>query len=137
MFEWVDRYNTGLDRIDDQHRSIVCSINDLMSEHKSDVAQEVVEKSLIAVDDYIAVHLSEEEELMRANGYPGLDDHLEKHAFFVEKFEEFKTKILHWPKHKVESAKLIVFLSEWFLNHIQVEDQKYVPYIKKGTLTSK
>jgi hemerythrin-like metal-binding protein len=136
MFEWIDRYNTGVAKIDDQHRHIVRCINELMVDHDALRVSDTVEHLLKSLEDYISTHLAAEEELMIKIAYPGFNLHKEKHNFFIQKFEEFKESLRDGNRHRSVSAKLLVFLSEWFLEHIQVEDQKYVPYINNEDLSS-
>ena len=128
MFAWHKKYNTGILKIDDQHRLIVDCINELTHEQAIFKHPSMIEQLLETLDDYILTHLTEEEELMKEIGYPDLEEHKEKHAFFIAKFEELKLLITEDNKPISGNIKLLTFLSDWFLDHIQVEDQKYVPY---------
>ncbi len=64
---------------------------------------------------------------MLQNKFPGLSKHKEEHEAFTKKVIEFEEKFLHGSV--VLSQEIIIFLKDWLLNHIQVTDKNYSPYL--------
>jgi hemerythrin-like metal-binding protein len=128
MFEWKPQYSVNIASIDGQHRSLFGLAEELYRAMSSGQGKSVLSKILKQLVDYTKVHFSQEENLMRQNGYPDLAAHQEQHKAFVKKvlayqaeFEEGGTAL---------SVELLHFFTDWLSQHIANTDQKYVPYVK-------
>ncbi|WP_295156177.1 bacteriohemerythrin [uncultured Brachyspira sp.] len=131
--KWEERFKTGYKRIDNQHKELVNIINDLYETGvKGDLNNEEVRKSFNQIIkrtiDYATYHFSYEEKIMNAINYSISKEHISKHrAFSLKVVDEI---------NKYENGNSLVikdfmnFLKEWLLNHIVLDDKKFVAEIK-------
>ena len=75
------------------------------------------------LERYTVLHFTEEETFMRSIGYPQIDAHVALHRRFVQKITEEKAKTEQGER---TSWELLHFLRDWLVNHILVEDKRYV-----------
>lgn len=125
LAEWSPKMLVGLPNIDAQHRQLF----DLAATFSGDGDQIRVLKSLAMLTEYVKVHLREEEQMMAACQYPGLEAHRKLHT----EFRRMLFKLLENAKRMTldEIADEVKFLiNGWFYNHILVADFDYVPSIK-------
>ena len=132
LAQWSAAIEVGLPAIDAQHRQLF----DLAATFSGDGEQIRVLKSLAMLTEYVKVHLHEEEEMMEACAYPGLEGHKRLHA----EFRRMLFKLLENAKQMTldEIAEEVKFLiNGWFYNHILVADFAYVPSVKAATAKQK
>ena len=126
---WKKEFETGIANIDEQHKKLVAMINELYEafvdkEHKERV-DEIVDK----MTEYTVYHFSTEEDYFRKIAFPDLIAHKKMHQEFVEKVAVFKENIVQ--SKTTLTFKVLSFLQDWLLNHIQYADKAYVPALKK------
>jgi hemerythrin len=129
FFQWSDKLNTGIEEIDNQHRSIAFHINSLyMARQENDLAQ--VGEVLAALSDYTINHFSFEEQLMEEAGYSYLNSHRRVHQIFIKRITEYQQRF-----HNGEdvTAELLNLLKGWLGNHIEHEDRDYLATVKLVT----
>ncbi len=119
---WNERFDTGIEIIDLQHRKIVSMINDL---HISSIQNEmdIVSDILRRMREYIVEHFSFEEELMIAAQYRYTHAHIQLHQRFLERLDHMSQR--HLSGEHI-SKELSTFLTNWLTHHIGHEDQDYV-----------
>jgi len=140
-FVWNDNFETGLPKIDEEHRELVRIINHfgkLLSEHK--VVLSDIEITLNELIEYTHYHFKEEEEFMVefALDPRHLEHHLKAHQHFLDEVLILKDS---FSEGNLDAAKnLLDFLSNWLAYHILGEDQNYsrqIAKIKLGTSPAK
>ncbi|WP_300366538.1 bacteriohemerythrin [Brachyspira sp.] len=131
--EWEERFKTGYKRIDNQHKELVNIINDLYETGiERDLDNEEVKKSFNEIIkrtiDYATYHFAYEEKIMNAINYSISKEHISKHRAFslkvaneVNRYEKTDNLVI---------KDFITFLKEWLLNHIMLDDKKFVTEIK-------
>ncbi len=132
--QWNDELSVNIDEIDDQHKNLIRIINrldDAVSQgHRSkktvpptDVLSEMI--------DYLEYHFSTEEKYMIEFDYPEYDAHRAEHELFVGKVTTFTEEFRKGKKDL--SNDILLFLADWYLNHIKNTDAKFGPFlIAKG-----
>ncbi len=139
-FAFTDRFKTGIDLIDDEHRTlfeIIKETNDLIcAEHLHDKYDRIMEL-LGKLKDYTEFHFRDEEALMESIGYPKLDAQKRAHSAFVERLVDIDLNTLDEIDNDQQSylLDLINFLIGWLTNHILVSDKKIAEYVKKNNIT--
>ena len=124
---WTERNNTGIPIIDEQHRSIVATINSLYYFLQEGHGPEISASTLVIIEEYANIHFKTEERLMAEAGYPALNEHVLMHKDLAE-----KTKGLSYGSRLKNDPDIILrFLKEWWMSHINKEDRKYVPHLIK------
>ncbi|MBI3443966.1 MAG: hemerythrin family protein [Magnetospirillum sp.] len=129
MIQWQTRYETGITDIDDDHRRLVALINDLDSALAQDGDMGLVGRVIDALVEYADYHFSREEALMAEAGFDDLAGHVESHADFGQFLGAMVGGCILNPSRET-AARIIDYLQEWLVDHILVEDMKYVPLVR-------
>ena len=131
--KWDNKLKTGYKRIDDQHKELVDIINDLYNVGvNGDLNNEETRTSFNSIIrrtiDYATYHFGCEEKIMSAINYSQAKDHISKHRSFslkvvdeINKYEQGNALVME---------DFINFLKNWLLNHILIEDKKFVSEVK-------
>jgi hemerythrin len=129
FFQWNENLNTGIEEIDNQHRSIADHINSLyMAKQVGDAAQ--VGAVLTALSDYTVNHFSFEEQLMEEAGYSFLGPHRRVHQLFIKRIVEYQNR---FQGGEDITAELLNLLKGWLGNHIEHEDRGYLATVSVVT----
>ncbi|MDR2746494.1 MAG: bacteriohemerythrin [Treponema sp.] len=138
--EWDDRYTTGIQLLDDQHKELIRFTDELFNNcNTGDAqAQESFKKTAHAAVEYVKKHFSAEEKMFENINYPLAAEHKKQHEAFVKRVLEDVRKF-------EEGGNFVPlafarFLREWILTHIAVHDKQYAEFIKnlkrRGLLNS-
>ncbi|MDH5720481.1 MAG: bacteriohemerythrin [Spirochaetia bacterium] len=127
---WNEKYLTGNQDIDDQHKRIFDLLEKLNNQLKNNeegnsMAIEVVMDLL----DYTLKHFIFEENLLELNDYPDLTKHKLGHDMLTLKVMQYKDDID--ANKEVNLSELKDFIFEWLTSHILMVDMQYVPYLKE------
>lgn len=125
---WHDRYNLGIDIIDDEHKKLFRILNKLFAfgedEEKS---QWVCQEGIKYFKDHTVKHFADEEAYMESVNYPGLPMHRRIHADFRDNTIPLLQKELE--ENEYSEASVSHFLgvcTGWLLGHTLTEDQAIV-----------
>lgn len=127
-YTWNQSYSVGNETIDDQHKKLLSLFDDasnLLQNHGSKVDTIKLISELLV---YSIFHFTEEEKLMELSGYSELEAHKKSHAYFIDQVNEFKSKSIS--SDETLNEDIFMFLAEWIVNHIKVDDQNYKTSIK-------
>lgn len=121
-FTWQDKFNTGIQLLDNQHKKLlkmITMLEDSIEKGNTEETIAVVIKSLVF---YTKWHFSEEEKVMKKLGYTEIDIHKGYHKSFIE---QLVGKLMALKEERTVSAyEIIAMLKKWFAQHIMVEDKK-------------
>jgi hemerythrin len=126
MIEWTQNLSTGVPVLDEQHKAIFQWLAELQN-------ASVDQRTLFGVyvitrlKHYMREHFATEEAMMKAAGYPDLEQHQAEHALFRAKLEELQLKSIS----EDISTDTVSFLNHWLTNHIAKSDTAYVPYLNR------
>ncbi|SHO49407.1 bacteriohemerythrin [Desulfopila aestuarii] len=128
IIKWRDSYETGIAEMDNQHRQLIQLINQLYGIIKEKDGFESVDAILQEMANYAEHHLRDEEKLLEEHGFPGLADQQKSHRNYFMKMDELQEAM---EKDGRDAAQEIyVFLRQWWINHIVLEDKEYGPYLR-------
>lgn len=125
LVDWSPKIEIGLPSIDQQHKQLF----ELAASFRGNGDQIRVLKSLAMLTDYVKVHFREEEDLMAASRFSGLEAHRKLHT----EFRGMLFKLLENARQMSldEIADQVSYLiNGWFYNHTLVVDFAYVPEVK-------
>ncbi|ADE11539.1 histidine kinase [Sideroxydans lithotrophicus ES-1] len=126
-FVWDDKFNTGVETVDEQHHKLVDLINQLgaISTHQSGTNE--LDDILNELASYTAYHFSVEEKLMKQSGVDAAhqDAHLKAH-------QHFTAQVLLAAKILMDGAdvssqmvpSLLKYLTNWLVQHILGADKR-------------
>ncbi len=129
LIDWEKKFETGINRIDEQHKQLVAIINKL---HENIIIQKdgsSVNGLLMDLKIYTIDHFTTEEKMLKKYKYPGEDDHIKIHQKFINKISENLYDVNSAPL--AQGYQLIEFLKAWLMNHILIHDMEYVTHFKK------
>jgi len=128
FIEWDPAMSVGSTEIDGHHRMIIDCLNRLHpligTEGKETEVHEVVD----ALEDFILVHFSVEEQAMIHAGFPDWRAHKELHDRLFDEVFNLKSDIEHG--RPIDAGRLFETIYEWLMKHILGEDAKYAPYLQ-------
>ena len=127
MFEWKPEYSVDIESIDGQHQSLLAIGHELHTAMSTGQSKAVMGKILDRLIQYTTMHFAHEERLMQSRGYPGFVGHKALHDALAAKVVQFQVDFKEG--RAAVSIDLLDFLKNWLVEHIQVTDRKYAPYL--------
>ena len=135
---WSNKYETGIDLIDNQHKELVILTNALYNAclDGKEQTDNVFKKAMGKMVDYVKYHFSMELVMLKNIKYPGYNEHKKQHDSLIENIlaaaKEYGTGKQFVPNNFVRT------LRDWVFGHIAVYDKAYSIYIcdqkRKGLL---
>lgn len=130
FINWSESFSIGIDEIDQQHRSLFALINKLYSAMKRGEGKDITEEIINELSNYALLHFKTEEEYLLKESLPFKDSHINAHRMFTDKVQSFY-KMIHDEEGNV-TKKLLSFLREWIINHIEKVDQQSFQNFKQN-----
>ncbi len=133
LVRWSDSMSVGNEHIDEQHRILIDTINQLASaETQND--RTVVAMIIDELVNYTVFHFEYEEQLLETAHYPDLERHRLIHRGFVKWVKDLREEFTYHRRAQL-GERILGFLRDWLRDHILGEDQSYRPYLD-GLATS-
>lgn len=127
--EWRDEMSVGVAQLDDDHKGLISIINRLGEAINGDERDKgALGPAFRALRQYMKIHFAREEEAMRAAHYPGVDAHRPQHKDFIEEINDMAGRFEAGNDTQLLDD-LTVYLRDWLVNHIMLEDMAYKPYL--------
>ncbi len=124
---WKDEYDIGIEEIDRQHRDFIKLINRFIIIFGSGAHLAVQDRILLELLKYLEYHCVSEENLMIIARYPSIHEQQKEHALLLETLPH---KVLSIKSGRINGSEIIKYLFNWFLQHTQHEDRKFVEYLR-------
>jgi hemerythrin len=128
---WTKNQSVGVEEIDIQHHHFFDITNDLISksEQENFSAWDLV-LIVTYLNNYATIHLLTEENIFKRYNYFDAEEHIAKHDAYREKMKEFMARVeLEELGSKKLALEIAEFAGNWLMNHIMVEDKKYVGFM--------
>lgn len=134
QFAFTDKYRTGIELVDDEHKrlfEIIKDTNDVIHTKLLHDKYDEIMRLLAELREYTEVHFSDEEAMMERIHYPDIDAQKRAHSAFVGRLVEIDLSELDAMDDNQEEylQDLIQFLLSWLSNHILGMDKKIGAYI--------
>jgi len=129
LFAWNQTLTVYNEEIDTQHKKLLSLGRELQNFKKS--ANKTKDNFLSIINElknYTVYHFDAEEKIMARGGYPNLGSHKEIHKKFVSHVTSIDFNKFAFDDEDALD-ELIIFLSQWVLQHIRTEDFKYTSYL--------
>jgi hemerythrin len=127
MFEWNDKFSTGIASIDAQHQGLFSIGAELCAAMSAGQAREQMGRILTRLVQYTAAHFSYEERLMQLHGYPDYAAHKAQHDDLTRQVSQFYQEFQSG--HIAISIHLLTFIQDWLEHHIGQSDLGYAPFL--------
>lgn len=126
---WNDRFEVGINIIDEQHKGLVDIMNKLCDSLDQGTEKEVIQDVLKELSDFAVSHFGTEEKYFKEFNYEKTEEHIAEHNKFKEKIESLKKDCDEKSCSNV-STDAMAYLGEWFAEHVLKFDRDYVPTFK-------
>ena len=131
--KWVESLSVYDDKIDDQHKKWIEIYNTVHAQiiglEPTDNYLGIGEAALTEMIEYTKYHFSWEERFMRIIGYPMYEAHKNIHQAFGVKLERLLSQMQR--DSHILNSEILKEIENWFINHIQKEDQKITKYARR------
>jgi len=126
---WRPELNTGISKVDEQHKELFRQVEVLMDKSKTDQ----VPKTLNFLSDYVGRHFGAEERVQAATAYPKAEVHKKLHIDFGRKFRELKDKYeaAHPDSKFTALAEISRIAVHWLKEHIMHHDKDFADHYKR------
>lgn len=122
---WNSSLETGIKKVDEQHKELVLKIAELLDMAKNPVTNGIKIKGLISfLENYVKTHFATEEAFMKVKNYPGMLAHVREHQYFTSEFLKLKEKLNNEGITLELKLKLNNLLVDWLIKHISNVDKK-------------
>lgn len=128
LFPWSARLETGIEKVDQQHKNLVRLVNELHKAMRNKAGAKESGRILNELASYTKSHFSFEEQLFDRYGYPATVEHKKAHKNLVDKVTDFNEQF-RMGKAGL-SMELMQFLANWLREHIMKTDMAYVHFFK-------
>lgn len=130
--KWDISYSVNVKEIDEQHQQFIQILNKLYESVSHGTEQKELKVILDELVKYTDLHFKTEEKYFDKFNYENSSEHKIEHAKlrkqvadFYKKFAEGKAEI---------SVELLDFLEDWLVEHLDIQDKKYVECFNKNGL---
>ena len=123
--DWNADYSIGIPEIDAQHKQLFDCIDKLDSAATEEDRKLAAYYVLEELKDYVRIHFTVEEIVMRLFDYPGLEAHVAEHRAFAARLNELEQSVLKEHVHAEASR----YLRNWLVKHIQGTDKHYANHL--------
>jgi hemerythrin len=123
LFKWYKKYSVNNKELDEHHKTLFGIFNRLYDNCLGRESANCLEPIVEELVSYSRYHFLAEEQHMMDIGYKEIDKHINEHRGFTKKTLYLQQVA---DKNAPEVTKeLIVYLKNWLLNHIIIEDKKF------------
>ena len=133
---WDDKYATGLEPIDTQHKKLLDLTNELYQAclvNDKTTVDTVFKDAMSRMVEYVRYHFGIEQEILKRVNYPEYTEHKNQHETLIK-------QILDASKDFTEGKKFVPnnfvrTLRDWILGHIGFYDKRYAAYIHEKKIS--
>jgi hemerythrin len=127
--DWSDTLSIRVPEMDNQHKILVKMLNDLHDAMKAGNGRSVIGPIISKLVSYTKTHLANEEKFLESINYAFLNSHKTEHRKLTEQVLELQAK--YNSGDMSVAPKLMTFLRDWLVGHIQKVDRMYGDYYNK------
>ena len=127
--KWNDSLSVGIEDIDDDHKRLLSFYIRMVELLQGEANTEEFVNILTEMTNYALVHFKTEEDYMESISYPKLKEHKEIHEEYRLKVALFNAN--YFNVNSTSPREVLMFLKNWWLNHIKTHDTEYAKFAKK------
>lgn len=127
MFKWKSEYETGVEKVDEQHKKLFHIANEAYELLTNDLYIDKYDRIIHIIEelkDYTVFHFTAEEEYMISTGFKKFLSHKVEHDDFIKKFDEIDYNRIDNGQNKY-IMELLEFIYRWIDEHILVKDKEH------------
>lgn len=125
-YTWDDKLLIGHSDVDAQHRHLFEILNRLYSALKEQRSDAGTRTALDELTHYVSWHFAAEEEVMRACGFPQIEEHIAAHRAFAQQVEDLRER-----GSGIHAFELLNFIGYWIVKHVGQADVEIGRYLQR------
>ena len=130
IFIWLDKYKVRVKEVDEQHKKLVDTLNELASAMSKGKGREVLQAILENLILYTKEHFKQEERYFDELDYPEADEHRMEHKKLLEQVLTFQAE---YEAGRVNmTVEIMLFLKDWLTKHISETDKVFGQAMNKA-----
>jgi len=132
--EWTNNLSVGAGVIDEQHKLLIKHLNNFAKAVDQQQGSARIGETLEFLIDYTNFHFSEEEQHMKANNYPGLNEHKTQHMEYKETLSRLEEDFREDGATNILATSIDALLTNWLIKHISSVDVKFGAFLKNNSI---
>lgn len=128
-YELTDDLLTGNALIDSEHRELFKAVNSLMDACSQGKGRDQIQKTVTFLNDYVAKHFRDEENLQTQSNYPGYPAHKQFHDGYRRKLNETTLELMQQGA-TVKALGDLNTVVAILVSHIRTEDKRLARHVK-------
>jgi hemerythrin len=136
MLSLTKDMETGVEKIDLQHRELINRINKLLDVEEKHATEAETQETIDYLSEYVVKHFGDEEDLHIKSKYPKYEEHKNKHKFFIDDFTKLKEEFAGNSNSMEFTMKLNNSLITWIIKHIKGDDREFGNFYKGLAVSS-
>lgn len=128
--ELTDDMLTGITEIDNQHRELFALGNAVLFPAEGKATKNNIITALLFLINYVDVHFSAEERLMKYYGYNRLNGHQKQHQRLRTEVVELYRRAMNTNTFDGLLSELQYLFGDWYVYHIKEWDQAYAVFLQ-------
>lgn len=132
LLNWSKEYEFGLKEIDEQHKQLVQTLNEVYQLLLAGKSGDDLKPSMDGIIAFANLHFSTEEKYFDQFHYEGKVEHKIEHEKLKQKIAYYYQQII--TEKKDLAFELLDFLEDWLVEHLAQMDKKYVQCFKDNGL---
>ncbi len=129
LLTWNHACTIGVRAMDDQHGILMDTLNELRLALVHGGDREQVGAGLGRLIDFTRMHFSCEEQLLEAQGFPGIVAHRAAHRRLLSELESVAQRASH--QDELHMRALLLLLRDWYLSHVAELDSEYGAWLNE------
>jgi len=125
MLWWDNSLLTGIEKVDEQHKSIFEKTEQILALDASSDAKDI-NRAFAFLMNYAVNHFSEEEQIMIEYDYEDFKIHRAQHNYFIDELYTISQRVKSLGITEDDLDELKVLVIEWLANHIHESDKKFI-----------
>lgn len=122
---------TGVPAVDAQHRELFARVGALLDASRERRGRDEVARLLGFLGDYVVTHFGDEEALMAARGYPGLEAQRADHQAFVKEFSALYQAFRREGPGPLFVIRVGNRVTAWLREHIYKTDRTFAEWLRQ------
>ena len=129
LMYWTPEIAVGSELIDDQHRSLIERVNQLVAAIEEGREEEEIARLFDFLKGYTQDHFAAEERLMHESGYPERERHAAEHQAFCAKIADLERRMAAEGMTAVLKRDFDEAVIDWLFEHICRIDRALGQYL--------
>jgi hemerythrin len=124
---WKPAFSVNDEDLDRQHMRLVQLVNSLHDAMLAETPRHAMDRIASDLSMYARFHFRKEEDLLKLHGYPAIDAHIEEHAEFAARLDDFAGGLKAGQQAIPEP--MLEFMKTWLGRHLAESDAGYADHL--------